>query len=193
LFNLPDAQTCDCGYDFASGRIPAAVQTTESVFRFGDTVGWVALACAFVLVATILTRGCVESSFVLAPDSPLPRWFTLPDNLRRADVECELHYYVSLFGRSAKFVLRTTDGKTLARGRGVQFGVEPLVLGPRPPTGPLPYPSYEVITVNNFTEVIEHKRMEPIFHVNRDPAVRTQLRDLIERAAHRPGVGNPLE
>ena len=46
---------------------------------------------------------------------------------------------------------------------------------PHGETGPLPYPSYEVITANGITEVIEHRQMEPVFYISDDPRVKEQL------------------
>jgi len=37
------------------------------------------------------------------------------------------------------------------------------------------YPSYEIITVGRTTEVIEHRKMEPIFYVTDDPSVLSKL------------------
>jgi hypothetical protein len=34
---------------------------------------------------------------------------------------------------------------------------------------------YEAITANGITEIIEHRRMEPVFYVNDDPALRSQV------------------
>ena len=55
-------------------------------------------------------------------------------------------------------------------------GKEPLTLEPHSDTGPIPYPSYEVLTANGITEVIEHRRMEPVFYISDDPEVRRKLR-----------------
>jgi hypothetical protein len=45
-----------------------------------------------------------------------------------------------------------------------------------PPQGfPPGYPTYEVITVNGITDIIEHRRMEPIFYVTDDLAVWNEL------------------
>jgi hypothetical protein len=40
------------------------------------------------------------------------------------------------------------------------------------------YPSYEAITVNGITEIIEHRKMEPIFYVTNDIAVWKQYESL---------------
>jgi hypothetical protein len=45
----------------------------------------------------VLLCGCrffPESQFELAPDSRLPKWFTLPTNLSREDVTVQMSYYI---------------------------------------------------------------------------------------------------
>ena len=37
------------------------------------------------------------------------------------------------------------------------------------------YPAYEIITVNGITDVIEHRKMEPIFYITDDLAVWKEL------------------
>ena len=37
------------------------------------------------------------------------------------------------------------------------------------------YPLYEIETANGISEVIEHKRMEPVFYVSDDTEVRRRL------------------
>jgi hypothetical protein len=49
----------------------------------------------------VLLCGCrffPESQFELAPDSPLPKWFTLPTNLSREDVTVQMSYYIEACG-----------------------------------------------------------------------------------------------
>lgn len=50
-----------------------------------------------------------------------------------------------------------------------------LTLARRSKTGPIPYPIYEVLTANGVTEVVEHRRMEPVFYITDDPDVRRKL------------------
>jgi hypothetical protein len=40
---------------------------------------------------------------------------------------------------------------------------------------PLHYPAYAIVTVREIVEVIEHRRMEPIFYITDDPAVLSEL------------------
>lgn len=102
----------------------------------------------------------------------MPRWITLPPGLTRIDVSVTMNYYISPVGRDAKFILKDSKGKKLAVITGKEKGLSPLELR-NPPQGFDPgYPAYEVIVVGGVTEIIEHRKMEPIFYVNDDPAVR---------------------
>lgn len=133
-------------------------------------------ALAVSCLATVV--GCEyfpESSFELASESRLPKWITLPPELTRADVSITMNYYVKPWGRTATFLLEDKKKQVLAKVNGNQKGSEPLKL--KNPTQGFPpgYPSYEIITVNGITEIIEHRKMEPIFYITDDPAVWKEL------------------
>jgi hypothetical protein len=122
--------------------------------------------------------GCAwfpESTFELASESRLPKWITLPPGLTRADVSVTMSYYVMPWGRSSTFILQNKKGQTLKKVDGKEKGLEPLQLEHPPPGFPPGYPAYEVITVNGITEIIEHRKMEPIFYITDDPAVWKEL------------------
>jgi hypothetical protein len=134
----------------------------------------------FIAIPTmcLLLIGCEyfpESSFELARESRLPKWFTLPPELSRSDVTVTMDYYVKSSGRTATFILRDMKKRKLAEVKGSQQGLEPLKLKKSRPGAPPSYPSYEIITVNGVTEIIEHRKMEPIFYIIDDPAVWTEL------------------
>jgi len=117
-----------------------------------------------------------EASFNLAPESRLPKWFTLPPGLSRPDVTVRMDYYVKSTGRTAKFILKDLKkNEKLAEVNGTLKGLEPLTLKNPRPGFPPGYPSYEIVTVNGITEIIEHRRMEPIFYITDEPAVRAEL------------------
>jgi len=92
-------------------------------------------------------------------------------------VTVTLSYYGPLVGstRTATVTFRGAKGKTLSEVVANVRGREPLTLEPHSDTGPIPYPSYEVLTVAGINEVIEHRRMEPIFYITDDPNVRRKL------------------
>ena len=116
-----------------------------------------------------------ESTFELANDSRLPKWITLPPGLRRADVSITMSYYSMPWGGSATFVLQDAKGIIRTKVHGKTRGLGPNQLKHPPPGFPAGYPAYEVITANGITEIIEHKKMEPIFFVTDDAAVWKEL------------------
>ena len=129
-------------------------------------------------ISVFSTVGCEyfpESTFELASESRLPKWITLPQGLTRADVSITMSYYVKPWGRSATFILRDKKDKILAKVYGKVKGLQPLHLK-NPPEGFEPgYSTYEIITANGITEIIEHKRPEPIFYITDNPAVWKEL------------------
>ncbi len=116
-----------------------------------------------------------EATFELASESRLPKWVTLPPGLTRPDVTIKVSYYVKPWGGSATFILKDKNGQIRTKVYGKLRGLGPNPLKHPPQGFPPGYPSYEVITVNGITEIIEHRKMEPIFYITDDPAVRKEL------------------
>jgi hypothetical protein len=116
-----------------------------------------------------------EATFELASESRLPKWVTLPPGLTRADVTITMSYYVKPWGRSATFILKDKNGQIRTKVYGKLRGLGPNPLKHPPPGFPSGYPAYEVITVNGITEIIEHRKPEPIFYITDDPAVWKEL------------------
>ncbi len=132
-------------------------------------------ALVFCLLSLLGCEFFPESTFDLAPESRLPKWFLLPPGLKREEVTVTMSYYVKPSGRTATFTLSSSKNKKVAEVHGTQKGLQPIELK-KPPSGyPPGYPSYEIITVMGVTEVIEHRRMEPIFYVTDNPAVLAEL------------------
>ncbi len=134
----------------------------------------------FFVALTVLGSaiGCEyfpESTFELASGSRLPKWITLPPGLTRADVSITMSYYIKPWGSSAIFMLKDTKRQIRTKVHGKVKGSEPLQLKHPPPGFPPGYPAYEIITVNGITDIIEHRKMEPIFYITDDPAVWKEL------------------
>ncbi len=124
---------------------------------------WIAVLVAFSGFGIVGCEYFPESTFHLASESRLPKWITLPPGVTRADVSLTMSYYIEPWGRKATFVLRDKKDRILTKVHSKEKGYEPLQLK-NPPKGFDPgYPAYEVITVNGITEIIEHRKMEPIF------------------------------
>ncbi len=93
-----------------------------------------------------------------------------------------MYRYSEPSSRSSTFWLLDRNGKTLAKINTVTQDLEPHVFGSAKKNAEggydqpsEMYPVYEIETANGITEVIEFRRMEPVFYVNDDPEVRTKL------------------
>ena len=131
---------------------------------------WIVTAAALLLLGSCGTFS--EASFDLAPSSRLPIWLQLPAGLERNQVTVVLSYFTSPLGRTASFSLFDSHKHQLRKVSGTQRGDHPLTLK----NSSQGYPSYEVITSDGLTDVVEHRAMEPIFYMTDDPAVRKELK-----------------
>lgn len=105
----------------------------------------------------------------------MPKWFALPPGQTRSSVTITMDYYTSPSGRTATFTLRDRAGVVIAKAEGRLRGLQPFQPGTKTTDAPFAYPSYEIIAVGDTLEVIEHRRMEPIFYVTDDPSVRAEI------------------
>jgi hypothetical protein len=128
-----------------------------------------------LLLTSLFGIGCSEANFDLAPESRLPKWFKLPAGLSRSDVTVTMDYYIPPWGRIAVFTMYDKKGHKIAKVTGKQKGDSPNEIKNRPLGFPSGYPSYEIITVDSVTDIIEHRKMEPIFYVTDDSNVWKEL------------------
>jgi len=113
-----------------------------------------------------------ESSFELSPDSKFPNWFSIPEGYTRKDVTVKIFYYSPppLFKYNFKSLLigPPPANKTLARKIGT------VRWHPSMSTKQL-HPSFHIINVDGKQELVEHKKMEPVFYISDDPTMRRAL------------------
>jgi hypothetical protein len=137
------------------------------------TASFLFLGVAGSALASAIT-GCEyfpESTFQLASESRLPKWITLPPGLTRADVSITMSYYTVPWGNDVIFELLDAKGKVFEKEYGKEKCSGPFHLKNPPPGFPSGYPAYEEIIVGGTTEMIEHRKMEPVFYVSDDPTV----------------------
>lgn len=80
---------------------------------------------------------------------------------------------MKLTGSVATLDLYDSKKNGLAQVRGTPGDPKQLK---NPPAGsPIHYPAYVVMTVNGTTDVIEHRQMEPVFHLTDNPLVLDEL------------------
>jgi hypothetical protein len=133
------------------------------------------LLLAVVTAACHPTRGCIEASFDLPDDNRLPVWFSLPQGVARTDVAVHMDYWTGPTGRTATVTVRRLSGGNIDSVVAALRGSEPLSVPSVPSDAPHQYPIYEVLTAKGQSEVIEHRRMEPLFFICDDPVVKRQL------------------
>lgn len=130
---------------------------------------------SLILLLIFSLSSCLESSFELASESRLPKWFKLPEGKSRTDFTVRLDYYSSFKGGNVVLKFCAKDSffcvkKIKAERNGPSIELK------KPPVGSAKgYPAYEIITVDGVTEVIEHRKMEPVFYLVDDPAILAEL------------------
>lgn len=137
-------------------------------------------AYSLVIALVALFVGCLvmlylydlpESSFDLASDSRLPRWIDMPPGSTRANLDVTLSYYLTPRPGTARYTLNQKDKKFAKTVQGENMCGVAFNLDGKEGGHSFEYPAYEAIRANGVTEIIEHKKMEPIFYVTDDPAV----------------------
>jgi hypothetical protein len=124
-----------------------------------------------------LRYGILETSFRLADDSRLPKWFTIPNGYARSDLNVIIDFYISPcpFCKDSVITLYgpPPHNKEIMKKAGKQRW-HPLSDRDRynkyPNTG---YPNYSIITVEGTDEVFEQRRREDgdILYITDDPNI----------------------
>jgi hypothetical protein len=131
----------------------------------------------FLVLIAIQLSGCLESSFTLSEESRIPYFLKVPEGTPRSDLNVTLDYYSTFSGGEAVFKLHyrknflALDKVTVTLNKN-----DHLLELKNPPAGsPKGYPSYEIIRANGVVDIIEHRKMEPIFYTTDDPAIWQKL------------------
>jgi hypothetical protein len=131
-----------------------------------------------ILVFLLSLTGCIESTFQLSSESRLPKWFVVPDGVDRSQLSVKMELYSTFSGGKDIFTLYE---------KGKFFPVEKFTVTSdmqyigsvqlkSPPEGfPKGYPRYKVLTINDITDIIELRKMEPFFYMTDDPAIWKEL------------------
>lgn len=130
------------------------------------------LLSALMSVACTPWRGFLESEFDLAKESPLPSWIEpLPKGCTRNDVIMRLQYWSSPWDVNDVVLTATCGTKNLLNKTGRSERPKEWYSWAKEDWPMRHYPSFNLITVDGKTEVILHKKMEPIFYVSDQQAI----------------------
>ena len=123
--------------------------------------------------------GCLEASFELAPGSRLPKWLDAPEGVARSDLKVTMDYYSNFSG--GEYVFKFYDKNKFIKLQKISLSTEeqPAIRTrelKEPPVGfPKGYPAYNVVTVNGITDIVERRKMEPVFYMADDPVIWKEL------------------
>lgn len=133
----------------------------------------------FMLFMVFGLAGCLESSFQLSEESRLPKWFSIPGGEDRNNLTVQMDLHSTFSGGKAVFKLYkkgsllnikkytvTTEEQPNIRSVQLNHSSKESLKG---------YPRYKVVTINRVTDIIELRKMEPIFYMTDDPAVWEEL------------------
>ena len=121
------------------------------------------------------SRGCVESEFHLAKDSKLPVWFQIPDGMNRQDLDVSLTYYTTGPADITLLDIREGKSKPIIKIKGEYKHHPEYWTWAQKDWPKRSQPGYVVITVNSLSEIIEHKKMEPLFYISNEEAVQRTI------------------
>ena len=136
------------------------------------------LICLLIFVLVGLA-GCLESSFQLSDQSRLPGWFTIPQGENRSDYKVKMDLYSTFSGGKDVFKLYkkgnllSVDKYTVTTDE--QPSIRSVQLSRQREGFPEGYPRYKVVTINGITDIIELRKMEPVFYMTDDPGVWREL------------------
>ncbi|HMB81286.1 MAG TPA: hypothetical protein VKI43_14510 [Vicinamibacterales bacterium] len=136
------------------------------------TLKWLLLS-TLVAGACHPALGCAESDFDLAESSRLPTALARPPNLNRREVSARLSYHLGLAAGEGRGIARLwlVNRSGLATREALcenwNWTYPPASSG----TDEKGYPHYSIINCYGTLDVIEHRKMEPIFYMVDDPAI----------------------
>lgn len=134
-----------------------------------------------VILLTLLfgIGGCLESSFQLSEESRLPKWFSIPQGEKRSDLSVQMDLHSTFNGGKAIFKLYRKGSLLSIKKYTVTTNDQPNIrsvqLDSQPEGFPQGYPRYKVVTIHGNTDIIELRKMEPIFYMTDDPAIWREL------------------
>ena len=127
-----------------------------------------------ILMAAFLS-GCVEASFILSPDSRLPKWLEAPENVPRSELVVTMDSYSTFTGGRYVFKIKRCGSLFHQKKLVVDFEDTVLLGQEDRPFEPLKYPTFWAVTVSGVTDIIEHRAMEPVFYMTDDPEIWKEL------------------
>ena len=124
------------------------------------------LAMVLSLCSCDLRYGIIESSFILSPESRLPKWLTLPTGYSRDKVRIEILVYTHPIKENIICIVYGPPPEQRILIEYVGTKRYPTDMQKR---GRSTYPRYIVIKVNGIEEVFEQRQSDNLLYVSDAP------------------------
>lgn len=130
-----------------------------------------------LLAACHPLRGFIESEFALSPESPLPGWYPkLPEGYTRENVTIKLRYYAPPFDiDNTVFWVESSPFNTLYKATGKSDHHPAYWKWAHEDWPARSHPGYVNVTIGGITEIVEHKKREPVFYISNEETVRKTM------------------
>lgn len=132
-------------------------------------------AISFLLIFSMLLAGCLEASFILAPESRLPKVFEVSEGTSRSDFKVTIDSYSDNDDGYNVFNLRKKSSFFNLEKIKITNIKGPFRLKEQSADYPEGYPFYVVISINGVFDIIEHRQKDDIVYMVDDPAVWKEL------------------
>jgi hypothetical protein len=130
---------------------------------------------SFVCVSVLIIAGCLESSFKLSDDSRLPKWFVLPEGKDRDNYSVQMELHSTMTGGKAVIKFYQDNELLPVQKYSITTDEQPQIRSRSIADASGGYPRYKIVTINGVTDIVELRKMEPVFYMTDDPAVWSEL------------------
>ena len=128
-----------------------------------------------VLILFITLTGCLEASFELDSNTRPPKWFEMPTGMKRSDLRVTMEYHSTFSGGEYVFKFYNKNKFFKLKKISVTTNEQPTIRTKALKNSSGNYPAYNVITIKGITDIVERRKMEPIFYMTDDPKVWKEL------------------
>jgi len=132
-----------------------------------------------LLILFVTLTGCLEASFELDSNARTPKWFNMPAGMNRVDLRVTMDYHSTFSGGEYVFKFYNKNKFFKLEKISISTDEQPTIrtrtLKNTPEGYPKGYPAYNVITVDGITDIVERRKMEPIFYMTDNPVVWKEL------------------
>jgi len=129
----------------------------------------------FLLSISMVIAGCVEARLTLSDQSRLPKWVILAEGESRNDFSVKMEWHSTLTGGKIIFKIFEKNSFLSLREYEIATDTENNIQSLHFPSPnrdtPKGFPKYIMISINGIKDIVEQRKMEPIFYMTDDPAV----------------------